>query len=121
MVASVLLTAIGVGAMVFAFLGNANPYVTIPEAKSATGKGLNVAGDIVRGTMKTDAAEGVVRFLIRDASNQTLQVEYKGMPPANMGSAMKVVAIGEMKDGTLLSDRLLIKCPTKYAAEKEAS
>lgn len=118
--AAALLAALGLGTAVFAFLGNASPYVTVAQARTARGDGLHLAGDIVPGTTVTDRQALTVRFQIRDQGGETVWVRYEGLPPANMGQATKVVAVGSMQGGEFVSRKLLLKCPSKYESERSA-
>lgn len=97
-----------------AFLSNASPYVSIAEAKAKPGDNQHLSGDIVSGSVKTDLRAGVVRFQVKDQEGQTADVLYQGPPPANMGSATKVVAVGGMKEGVFHTKKLILKCPSKY-------
>ncbi len=116
---ALILTLVGLSAMVVAFLGNSSPYVTVAEAKALAGDNLHLAGDIIAGTMFNDAQTAEVRFDIRDARGEVMRIVYSGTAPANMGEATKVVAIGGMEKGRFVANRLLIKCPSKYeSAEK---
>jgi len=112
---------VGLGIMVAAFVVGASPYVTIAEAKTMRGDGLHVAGDIVAGSLHTDPASQVTRFRIRDAKGDTVAVDYRGAPPANMGSVTKVVVVGGMDGDTFRARKLQIKCPSKYDDAPSAS
>ncbi len=115
---AVALSAVGLSAVVFAFMTNASPYVTVKEAQARTGDNQHLAGDIVPGTLLTDLNAGTVKFDLKDQSGQVCKVLYTGPPLTNLGSATKLVAIGGMKDGTFMSNKLLLKCPSKYESEK---
>jgi len=116
---TLLVSALALAGICFAFLNNASPYVTIAQAKSEGGDGVHIAGDIVGDTMRTDPARGVVEFKLKDANGAECNVTYKGPPPANMGSAKKVVVIGSLKDDGFHADKMLVKCPSKYESEKK--
>lgn len=120
-IVAVVIGVLGLSGMLVAFLNNASPYVTIAEAKSAKGDNLHVAGDLVKETVFTDTAGGVVRFDLKDEAGGKLPVVYHGLPPANMGNATKVVAVGGMKDGAFHATKLLIKCPSKYESTQKVS
>jgi len=113
-IVAVLLSVVGLTAVVFAFMSNASPYVTVREARVRKGDNMHLSGDIVPGTLRSDVRAGVVSFDVKDEEGQTAKVLYQGPPPANMGTATKVVAIGGMKDGVFHSEKLLLKCPSKY-------
>ncbi|HWA81994.1 MAG TPA: cytochrome c maturation protein CcmE [Fimbriimonadaceae bacterium] len=107
------------GGVVYAFMANSSPYVTVAQAKSSTADNLHVAGDIIKDTVHQDLANRTLTFDIKDETG-TVKVIYTGTPPQNMGEANKVVAEGGMKDGVFVSDKLLVKCPSKYESEKKS-
>lgn len=119
-VVSSVIALIAILGMGFAFLANASPYVSVAEAREQPGTQVHVAGDLLKETMKTDLTKRQIRFSIRDEKGDVLPVVYSGPPPANMGSATKVVAIGTLKDGSFQCDRMLIKCPSKYEGEPKS-
>ncbi|MGE0001797.1 MAG: cytochrome c maturation protein CcmE [Fimbriimonadaceae bacterium] len=110
----VLLVAVGLGLAVFAFVGNASPYVTVSEAQASNRDGVHLAGDIIPGTLSTDRSTMQVRFQLRDEKGDTTWVRYEGLPPANMGDATKVVAIGKVEGSEFVCRKMLLKCPSKY-------
>lgn len=116
-IAAVILSLVGLTAVVFAFLSNASPYVSVREARVRKGDKMHLSGDIVPGTLRSDVRAGVVTFDVKDQEGQMATVVYQGPPPSNMGSATKVVAIGGMKDGVFRSEKLLLKCPSKYESK----
>jgi cytochrome c-type biogenesis protein CcmE len=105
------------GILTFVFVMNGSPYVTVAEAKKTGGDGLHVAGQVEPNSIVTDFSHHEVRFKLRDADGQVLPVIYTGAPVSSLGTATKVVAIGAMKGGSLQSDQLLVKCPSKYEAK----
>lgn len=112
-----VVVALGLAGMVYAFMANASPYVTVDQARVAGGDRLHLAGDIVPDSLRVDARAGIVRFMLVDAAGASLPVVYQGLPPANMGAATKVVAVGGCRDGEFQATRLLLKCPSKYSSE----
>ncbi|MCW5936275.1 MAG: cytochrome c maturation protein CcmE [Fimbriimonadaceae bacterium] len=111
---AVVLSFVGIGAVVYAFMTNASPYVTVAQAQVSQADNLHVAGEIVPGTLDVSATSQTVRFIVKDDEGKTLPVLYKGAPPANMASATRVVVIGGMKEGVFTSEKMLLKCPSKY-------
>lgn len=113
-----LLVAAGLGLAVMAFVGNASPYVTVSQARASTRDGVHLAGDIIPGTLATDRSTMQVRFQLRDEAGDTTWVRYEGLPPANMGEATKVVAIGRVEGDEFVCRKMLLKCPSKYESTK---
>ena len=107
--------------IIYAFIANASPYVTIKEAKLSKADDLHVAGDLDRASLETDVRARQVRFTLTDEAGDRLPVVYAGAPISNMGEATQVVAIGKCQDGTFLAHKLLVKCPSKYEAEKKGA
>lgn len=117
---SLLLTSIGLTAMVMAFVNSASPYVTIAEARTSDAKNLHLAGDIVPGSLRPKPKERKVEFDLKDETGKTIHVVYLGPPPSNMGSATKVVAVGGTDGDSFVATKLNLKCPSKYeSAEGE--
>jgi len=116
-----IVAILALAAVVTAFMSNASPYVTIAQAKTATGNRLHLAGDILKPTIHNDLYKHVLSFDLKDADGAVVTVEHVGEPPANMGEATKVVAIGQMKNGKFVSDQLLVKCPSKYETKADVS
>jgi cytochrome c-type biogenesis protein CcmE len=113
-----IVAILAMSGVVAAFMANASPYVTVAQAKSSTGDRLHLAGDIDKKSIQNDLVNHVLRFDITDADGQRVTVVHKGEPPANMGEATKVVAIGKMDGDRFVSDDLLVKCPSRYDDKK---
>jgi cytochrome c-type biogenesis protein CcmE len=105
------------GVLSAVFVMNASPYVTVAEAKTSVADGLHVAGQVEPNSIVNDFSHHEVRFKLRDAAGQVLPIVYTGAPVSSLGTATKVVAIGAMKGGSLESDQLLVKCPSKYESK----
>ncbi len=109
----------GVVAVTMAFVSNASPYGTFSEARQSKSESMHVAGDVLKETIATDLQHGTMRFEMKDSAGEKMQVVYSGPPPANMSEATKVVAIGGVQEGVFRSNKLLIKCPSKYEGAKK--
>ncbi len=116
---SIILGTLAMGGMVYAFLSQASPYVTIAQAKTTKGDSLHVPGDIVKETVRTDIQAHKIVFDIVDAKGDRVTVVSSEIP-SNMGSATKVVAVGKMEGDVFKAHKLNVKCPTKYKGEKKA-
>lgn len=104
-------------AVTFFFLSNASPYVNVEQAQRTPGNNLHLAGDMDRNTLEVNPQRRTVRFDLIDQDKKRVRVLYEGYPPANMGQATQVVAVGRMENGEFKSHKLLLKCPSKYEAE----
>jgi cytochrome c-type biogenesis protein CcmE len=110
----ILAAGIGLCAMVYAFMTNASPYVTIAQARTTAGDSLHLPGDILPRTLVARPLDRRVEFRIRDEKGDEVRVVYKGQAPANMGEATSTVAIGKMNGDVFEAKELLLKCPSKY-------
>jgi cytochrome c-type biogenesis protein CcmE len=113
----ILVGLIGLGAMVFAFMSSASPYVTVKQAKGSTANNLHLAGEIVSGTLRSDPINSRAHFDVKDEEGQVITVSYTGIVPANLTSANRAVAVGHVQNGEFVSEKLYLKCPSKYEAK----
>jgi cytochrome c-type biogenesis protein CcmE len=111
----------GIAAIAFVLLGNSSPYVSVAQAKTMKANNLHLQGDLVKDSIRTDAANATVSFTLIDKAGDKMNVIHQGMPPANMGEATMVVAVGGMKGDHFESTKLLTKCPSKYEADKKSA
>lgn len=109
-----VIAVVAIGAVIGAFMTNSSPYVTIAEARRSTDDRLHLAGDIVKDSIKTDFATRRVSFQVKDSTGTVILVEHRGEPVAGLTEATKVVAVGGMKGDHFVSEKLLLKCPSKY-------
>ena len=110
------IACLALGAVIAAFSANASPYVTIAQARVASGNRLHLAGDLVKTSVQMNVAKHVLEFDLKDQTG-LIHVIHVGEPPANIKEVNKVVAIGGMKGGNFVSTQLLVKCPSKYEAD----
>ena len=104
---------------VTAFKKSLTPYISFSEAKRSGGS-VQVNGVLADPkAVRYDAASSQLVFALKDDKNEVMQVVYRGVKPVNFEQATNVVAIGSYKDGQFNADQLLVKCPSKYAAEGE--
>jgi cytochrome c-type biogenesis protein CcmE len=76
-----------------------------------------VNGTLADPKVVTNASAGTLAFRLRDTKGETMEVLYHGVKPANFEQATSIVALGSYRDGRFDSDKLLVKCPSKYQAE----
>lgn len=114
-IATIVLTVVGLCAVVFAFVKNSSPYVTVAQARETTRGNVHLAGDIDRQSISM-GRDGLT-FSITDEEGSRATVVYRGLAPSSIEDATKVVAIGTMKGDTFEAEKLLLKCPSKYESE----
>jgi cytochrome c-type biogenesis protein CcmE len=93
------------------------PYVSYPEAQSASSRMVQVAGALEKGSSSYEQARGSLCFTLRDpATKELMRVRYQGVKPGNFEDAISIVAIGRYDRGAkeFAADKLLVKCPSKY-------
>jgi cytochrome c-type biogenesis protein CcmE len=104
------------GGVIFAFSQGASPYATVEEAKKMVGRSVHLPGKIDQSTVNF-SDQGFVTFQITDEKGGRILVKHQGAPPTNLDQAAQVVAIGAVdSEGTMNTDKLLVKCPSKYEA-----
>lgn len=103
-----------------AFIANASPYVSVSEARKTGATNVHLKGELVKTSIRNDLQAKALRFDLKDVSGETMSVVYTGTPPQDLALATEVVAIGSVKGGEFHSDKLLIKCPSKYEGEDKA-
>lgn len=114
-----LVTLFGIVAVIVAFISNASPYGTFADARKTHNDSVHVAGDLVKNSISADLQANTISFGLKDQNGEAMTVVYSGPPPANLAEATKIVAIGGVKDGVFKSDRLLVKCPSKYEGQNK--
>ncbi len=112
----------GISAVVVAFVNNASPYGSFADARQGKSDSIHVSGDLVKDSVHMNLGQGSIEFAMKDDKGEQMKVIYTGPPPGNMAEATKIVAIGGVQpDGRFHSNKLLIKCPSKYEGEKAKS
>jgi len=76
-------------------------------------------GKLEKDSVKNDFKDHAITFRIRDNNNEEATIVYTG-PPQDMSEATDVVAIGTMQGDQFHSEKLLIKCPSKYEGGNKA-
>jgi cytochrome c-type biogenesis protein CcmE len=94
-----------------------NPYLSVTEVVKNPSKyqdsSIQVIGSlIVDSLVRSD--DGTLRFAITDNEND-IHVTYHGIPPQNIEHSTSIVVVGSLDgEGSLESNHLLVKCPSKY-------
>ncbi len=96
-------------------------YKTVSDVssdQSLVGKRVRVGGEVVAGSW--DKKSNPMRFAIREEGSKsdtgpTIKVVYNGTVPSTFGDGVVAIVTGDLaSDGTLQSDDMITKCPSKY-------
>ena len=115
---AVVLAAAGIGLSIYAFVVNANPYVSAKDAAERPGVPVHVAGKIIHQTVRNDLRAGVLHFEIEDDVGDLLPVVFHGPKPGNFDSAPTASVSGVYKDGAFHADAIQTQCPSKYESDE---
>jgi cytochrome c-type biogenesis protein CcmE len=123
---TVLVSTTAVAGVLWASLGEgAEYYKHVDEARASqdrlTGKRLRVHGSVVPGTVVHHAGTLDYHFALESKSprtHATMNVRFHGIVPDLFKEGAEVIAAGVLgDDGTLRSDRIETKCPSKYETQ----
>jgi cytochrome c-type biogenesis protein CcmE len=90
----------------------------ITSDKSLVGKRVRVGGAVVTGSW--DKKSNPMRFAIREEGDDsqtgpTINVVYNGTVPSTFGDGVVAIVTGDLSaDGTIDSNDMITKCPSKY-------
>lgn len=94
----------------------------ITGSQEYVGERVKVGGTVVPGSW--DKKSNPMRFEIRDEntdSGPTIKVVYSGGVPSTFGDGVVAILTGTVgEDGTLESDDMITKCPSKYESATDA-
>lgn len=89
-------------------------YHTPTEVLEMTGEHVRVSGQVVDGTIESDATAGTVAFSVSDGTS-TVPILFEGPMPDTLRDEGEAVAEGELgTDGVFHADKLFAKCPSKF-------
>lgn len=102
----------------WSFTDSVTPYVGIAEAQKSAGN-VQVKGLLAKNAPAPHMEGDNFIFTLQDEeTGETMPVRYHGTKPDQFDEAYHIVAVGRYKEGTFESDKLLIKCPSKYESQK---
>lgn len=96
-------------------------YKTVKDVASdqeLVGQRVRVGGEVVTGSW--DKKSNPMSFAIREEGSKTdngptIKVVYNGTVPSTFGNGVVAIVTGELSsDGTINSDDMITKCPSKY-------
>jgi cytochrome c-type biogenesis protein CcmE len=92
----------------------------VAQDKSLVGERVRVGGAVVTGSW--DKKSNPMTFAIREEGNDiqggpTIKVVYNGTVPSTFGDGVVAIVTGELSaDGTIDSNDMITKCPSKYTS-----
>jgi cytochrome c-type biogenesis protein CcmE len=92
----------------------------VAQDKSLVGERVRVGGAVVTGSW--DKKSNPMKFAIREEGNDiqggpTIKVVYNGTVPSTFGDGVVAIVTGELSaDGTIDSNDMITKCPSKYTS-----
>ena len=121
-----LVIALSVAAVLAVFLlyasiaGGGTPSLKPSELRGHTGR-VTVSGKVI-GKPRGDPRGDGLRFSLRDVDgNATVRVLFRGSKPDLFASGRHVYVEGRLRNRVFVADKLVAKCPSKYAPEKRDS
>jgi len=103
------------------FQSSATYYYTLTEfaqkGDSVYGENVRVKGDIASGSVETEQAGRVLRFILIEGP-ESMPVYYQGVVPDTFHETFEIVIEGKLGvDGVFEAHTLMPKCPSKYESE----
>jgi cytochrome c-type biogenesis protein CcmE len=108
-------------AIVITTLGDSTTYSDFSQASSKPGKEYHIIGTLNRDKpIEYDALKNANQFsfYMLDEKGLEKKVIYNKTKPQDFEKSEKVVIIGSIKNGEFHATSLLLKCPSKYKADK---
>lgn len=115
----ILIACLGLGGAVVVFSGGSTPYVTIAEAKKMNSDRINLGLEIDKATIQAPLRSNEMEFEGKDKDGAKIRVKYIG-DPVDLSQAERVTCIGKIQGDHFVSDKMLVKCPSKYEEEQMA-
>ena len=107
---------------VSSFSNSISYYMTISELKDkgelGYGETVNINGSVILESINWEPENQLLEFTLTDGG-ETLDVVYEGSLPNNFREATSVVVSGQYSEDRIFrSNKMLVKCPSKYAADE---
>jgi len=117
----ILLVLVIAVAVVVSTLTDSSTYSDFSDAAATPGKEFHIIGKLDKNQpINYDATRNVNRFTFYLIDDKGLEkkVIYHNPKPQDFEKSEKVVVIGSMKNDEFQASSLLLKCPSKYNANK---
>ena len=115
-----LVIALSIAALLAVFLlyasiaGGGTPSIKPSELARHDGR-VTVSGKVV-GTPRGDPRGAGLRFRLRDIDGPvSIRVVFRGSKPDLFATGRQVYVEGQRRNGVFVADKLVTKCPSKYA------
>ena len=117
----IILVLVALVAVIITTLTDASTYSNFGEAIRKPGKEFHIIGVLnKKKPLEYDAKVNANRFAfyLVDEKGMEKKVIYNNTKPQDFEKSDKVVIIGSMQGNEFLAKSLLLKCPSKYKADK---
>ncbi|MBW6471119.1 MAG: cytochrome c maturation protein CcmE [Methanosarcinaceae archaeon] len=106
---------------VSSFSNSLSYYMTVTELKEkgelGYGETVNINGSLILESINWEPENQLLEFTLKDG-DETLDVVYEGSLPNNFREATSVVVSGQYSEDQIFrANKMLVKCPSKYAAD----
>ena len=123
-IVALVVISLALGFTMWSFSSGLTPYVDVKTALK-TNTPVQIRGLILRDTAHAivrDSKRNALRFWIKDANEQEIEIVYYGAKPDAFDTAPGTAAHGFVRkeDGrtVFVSDSLVVQCPSKYNDSK---
>ncbi|HVB03406.1 MAG TPA: cytochrome c maturation protein CcmE [Chitinophagaceae bacterium] len=120
----VLLVLIAVTiAVIISMVGDFSTYETFASAARQPGKDFHVIGmlDKTRSLVYDPVKDpNYFSFYVKDKAGELEKVVYRGAIPTDFEKSDKIVLVGKMDGQQFECSSILMKCPSKYKANRKA-
>lgn len=101
------------------FQSGSTPYLTVSQARKLSGDRLNLGVEVDKSTITRDLKNHVIEFDGKDKDGVKIHVKHVG-DLVDLSKAERVTCIGKLEGDVFISQKMLVKCPSKYEEEQAA-
>lgn len=120
---ALVLIAVAIAALI-SFMGDVTSYDTIAVAKAKPGKAVTLVAKIDKTQpMEYDPVKNpnYLAFTAIDTLGNSIKVVYHNTKPTDMEKSERIVLKGSVQDGQFECKDILLKCPSKYKDDLNAT
>lgn len=116
-IAFIIVMTLMFSVVAFTLLNETIPVIEFNQIEEQSGR-FQIKGVPLKGADASFEEGDYFVFTIENENKERIQVRHTGIKPGNFDEANEVVVIGRVnKEGQVISDKLLVKCPSKYEAD----